>query len=364
MSLLPDLSRRLRVLMRGRAETPEPEQSGSANVAAEPALPRGPARFLVTATGSTLPPQRHRIVGQLEIGRDEDGRVAEPGMLLLRDANVSWRHCIVTQTPEGSCFLRDLSRNGTRLDARRLVPNVENEFRVGQTLDLGFGLKFVLEGEPVTAARRGAATRRPTNTVPNMTFATVLVGDIRDYTVLVREAPSVELQQSVSRVFARLTASIEEQGGTIKEFPGDAIIAYWEGGAGGDRVISACRAVIELDRLTQRIATDATVWTLTDHPLMMDWALATGPVVIDSFGGDTPKGLSMVGEPIVLASRLEKFANDKTGRILTCRTTQQLAVKRARAGDAGPLSFVDLGPMHAKGFDRPDHVFALRVPDS
>ena len=45
-----------------------------------------------------------------------------PGLLLVRDPIVSFRHCVVSQTPEGHCFVRDVSRNGTRLDGRRLVP--------------------------------------------------------------------------------------------------------------------------------------------------------------------------------------------------------------------------------------------------
>jgi class 3 adenylate cyclase len=59
----------------------------------------------------------------------------------------------------------------------------------------------------------------------------------------------------------------------------------------------------------------------------------------------------MIGEPIVAAFRLEKFANAKTGWILACPETSRMA---------GPMfEFRDLGRMQAKGFDKPDHVFAL-----
>jgi class 3 adenylate cyclase len=283
--------------------------------------------------------------------------------LLLDGSNISWRHCIITQNPEGHCFVRDLSRNGTRLDGRRLVPNVEVEIRVGQSLELASGAAFVLHGEPVNDAPRPSALRRRTDAAPNLTLATVLVGDIRGYTVMVREAPSAELQQSVNRVFERLTAAVLQLGGTVKEFPGDAILAFWEGNFKGDHAVTACRAAIELDRLARQIALDPSVWTLRQCPLAMDWALATGDVVIDSFGGDAPIGLSMVGEPVVLACRLEKFASDRTGRILTCRTTRQMVAKASRFLTEAPPGFIDLGPMQAKGFDRPDQVFALQLPD-
>ena len=74
-------------------------------------------------------------------------------------------------------------------------------------------------------------------------------------------------------------------------------------------------------------------------------------VAIDSFGGNRPVGLSLIGEPVVLAARIEKLATDDTGPILVCSTTKTLAANRFR--------FRDLGEMTAKGFERPERIFAL-----
>jgi class 3 adenylate cyclase len=296
---------------------------------------------------------------QLEIGRYDEGIEPGPGQLLLCGSHVSRRHCIVTQDPTGRCFVRDVSRNGTRLNGRRLMPNVESEILVGQTLDLGGGLQFSLQGDAATAVT-DAAPRKRTSVEARLTLATVLVGDIRDYTVMVRQAPAAELQQSVSRVFQHLTTAVETLGGTLKEFPGDAVLAFWEGGMDGGQAATACRAALQLDVLARRLAADAAIWTVRDWPLRLDWALATGGVVIDSFGGDTPVGLSMVGEPVVLACRMEKFANDEIGRILACPATRQMAMRAVHGDGDAPLRFIDRGQMQAKGFDRPDSVFAVQ----
>jgi class 3 adenylate cyclase len=190
---------------------------------------------------------------------------------------------------------------------------------------------------------------------PGFTFASVLVGDIQDYTVLVRRAPSGELQRSVNRVFERLTSEVVRCGGTVKEYQGDAIFAFWEGGLDGQQAIKACTAATALDRLTRTLSEDRSVWELADFPLRMDWALATGPVVIDSVGGANQRaGLSMIGESVVLAFRLEKFATSKTGPIVACSTTYGMA--------RTAFAFRDLGEMRAKGFDRADRVFALLGP--
>jgi adenylate cyclase len=144
---------------------------------------------------------------------------------------------------------------------------------------------------------------------------------------------------------------VTKHGGTVKEYQGDAVLAFWEGERFGKQAVNACAASLALDRLSRRIAEDRSIWQLADFPLRIDWALATGPVVLDSFGGSQPTGLSLVGAPVVLAFRLEKFANDATGSILACPVTKGMASHKFR--------FRDLGVMHAKGFDEPDQVFAL-----
>ena len=321
--------------------------------------------YLVPADGSPLPERQYPFSDTLEIGRLEEGRAAKPDLLLLPSPSVSWRHCIIRLAPEGRCYVRDVSRNGTRLDGRRLVPNVEVEIRVGQTLDLAPGLQLTLGGESTPDLDGTPADRKRTDLAPHLAIATILVGDIRNYTVMVRKAGASELQQSVSRVFEILTASVEEHGGTVKEFPGDALLSFWEGSFRGEQAVSACRAVIGLDRLSRQIADDPSIWTLQKKfPLEMDWALATGSVSIDSFGGDPPIGLSVVGEPIVMACRLEKFANKHTGRILMCQATHKMVSRTLSRATSERLEFVDLGEIQAKGFDHPDHVFALRVEES
>lgn len=315
-----------------------------------PANPGGPSKCLLFRTG-VAEPCRFVFCDRLEIGRDDGLVSGPPGLLLIPAETVSRRHCVLTLTRDGKCLVRDVSRNGTRLDGRRLVPSVEQEMQVGQRLTIAPGYEFVLVDDCPAAVTSDAFEEGATVGGPSSAFATILVGDIGDYTGLVRRAPSVELQQSVKRVFEMLSDAVVRNGGTVKEFQGDAILAFWEGDLSGKQAIAACRAAVALDQLACRMAADRSIWQMADFPLKMQWALATGLVVIDSFGGLSPKGLSLIGESVVLAFRLEKFASDKTGRILACPVT--------RAAAQSEFSFRDLGPMTAQGFERPDHVFAL-----
>lgn len=298
--------------------------------------------------------ERHfPFTDSLEIGRDDADRECVPGVMLIADPTISWRHCLLTRDADGRFFVRDLSRNGTRVDGRRLVPNIEAEVRPGQRVAVGHQWDFLLCGERASVATPVPAERE-TAELAQSTVVTVLVGDIRDYTVLVRRVPSSDLQRSVGRVFEILTDAVTAHGGTVKEYQGDAIVAFWEGDLRGAQAVAACQAAWRLEELAREIARDAAVWRVADFPLRMDWALATGLVRIDSFGGEHSTGLSMIGEPIVLAFRMEKFADDRTGPILACRIT------RDRAHHV--FAFRDLGEMTAKGFEHPDRVYALEGP--
>lgn len=314
------------------------------------ALPAGAAVADLVANTGTADEQRVPFSGMLEIGRDEEGRHAFPGLLLITDPAVSRRHCLIVPSADGRWYVRDVSRNGTRVAGRRLVPNVETEIRPGETLTVG-SLEFKFETRAAASGPVSYTSQRETDAAPTQTIATVLVGDIRDYTVLVRRVPSPVLQRSVSRVFEILTSEVGKLGGTVKEYPGDAVLAFWEGPPDGTQTSAACRAALELDRLARRIAAESAVWEVSDFPLLMDWALATGPVLIHTFGGVHPQGLSLVGEPVVLAFRLEKLAGEDLGPILVCGRT------RALAGTG--FAFRDLGEVAPKGFRQRSHVYAL-----
>ena len=313
-----------------------------------------PAKQLVAFPG-TPEEQRFTFYDRIEIGRYSDQRKNTPGVLLVLDPTVSSRHCVITQTADGRCHISDTSRNGTRVDGRRLVPNMEIELRVSQSIALGNHHEFLLAGE-VTEAAASEDVFAQGGTLSQMQSITVtaLVGDIGNYSALVQKVDPIVLQRAMRRVFHRLENEVIELGGAVKEFRGDAIFAYWEELHSENQAIEACRAALRLCELGRELATDASVWDIAEYPLRMEWALATGPVTIDTIGDDRPTGLTMVGRPVVLAFRLEKFASNETSPVVTCADTQE------RAWTA--FEFADLGEKRVKGFDDPVKVFALIGP--
>jgi class 3 adenylate cyclase len=324
------------------------EESKITTYRAPPATGR-PAKRLVLE-GAQGDGESFPFHDRIELGRFKEGRDAT-GVLLVKDPTVSSRHCVITQEADGRCFIRDASRNGTRVDGRRLSPNLKTELHVGQVVSVGRHLRFRLEGEQPERAAVSSESSSGTIGISNPTVVTVLVGDIRNYTSLVQRATSPALQESVGRVFQRLEKEVVKLGGTLKEFQGDALFAFWEEGGGRNHAVDACAAALALHRLTEELAEDTTVWAVEEFPLRMDWALATGPVVISGYGAEGALGLSMVGESVVLAFRIEKFADDATGAIIACPVTREMAAKH--------FEFKDLGSHRAKGFEQAHHLYGL-----
>ena len=302
-------------------------------------------------------PEQRTLVfyDRVEIGRDPQVPNFPAGRVLVNDRAVSGRHCVVTQKDDGRCFVRDTSRNGTRIDGRRLVPNVETEIQPGQTLSVGLETEVLFDtaedtrqaGADSDAGLAGATMRVQMEPIE----VTVLVGDIHSYTTLVQKAPSRQLQDSVARLFNRLEPEIRKRGGSLKEYQGDAIFSYWESGPNPEHAVDACRAALELRRLVHELAADPEIWDVPGFPLGMDWSLATGQVLVETMGGDSPTGLSMIGEPVVLAFRLEKLAQGEGGGIVAAQTTYEKA-KRA-------FEFEDRGTAEVAGFEEPQRYYAL-----
>jgi len=308
-----------------------------------------PAKWLVGVEGTSAG-KVFLFFDRIEIGRFSPKQLL-PGNLLVDDRTVSSHHCVITQEPDGRCFIRDRSRNGTRVDGRRLSPNLTTELGLGQVVSVGRGLRLRLDGMP-SQQEISRASDTATFGVAPTTTVTVLVGDIRDYTNLVRLAGCTQIQESVNRVFETLEREVERLGGTLKEFQGDALFAFWERNESTPcHASQACRAALHLNKVVGRLVADPEVWGIPSHPLAMDFALATGLVTISGYGSDGAMGLSMVGESVVLAFRIEKFANEKTGPIIACPDTMNLA----RDG----FEFRSIGKHRAKGFDEEHSLYAL-----
>jgi adenylate cyclase len=312
-------------------------------------MPRRPAQ-LILALG-TAAEQAFPFIDEIEIGRRTAPEGSTVTRIVLADPVVSSRHCVITQSDSGRFFIRDVSLNGTRVNGKRLVPNLEFAVETGQVIQVGDHLLTLLAtsaDEPTTFG-----TSELTMLVPGLINVTVIVGDIRGYTTLSQTANSADVHRSVRSVFSALEGVVWRHGGTLKEYQGDAIFAFWEEKpeSRGRQAAEACAAALALRDEARRLANDTGMWLFPDFPLAMDWALATGSVTLSSMGGRRPTGLSMVGDVVNLAFRLEKLADNDEPSIIACRTTHELA--------QDCFDFVDLGEVEVKGRSGSERIYNL-----
>ena len=295
----------------------------------------------------------HPFEGELVIGRrqsrDGDGRIT------ISDNAVSGRHCVIRQSGDGRFFVRDVSRNGTRINGRRLVPNVEVEVFPGNHIAVTKDHMFLLSVEHDVVERRlkdedDIGTTRAIE--DNYVDVTVLVGDITGYTTLTQQKDAQSVYSSTKHLFASLEGVIYEHGGTIKEYQGDAVFAFWEAEEANpqQRAPLACEAALALAMRVRELARDTSVWSIPDFPLRMDWALTSGPVLLSTLGGDRPVGLALVGDAVNYAFRLEKLATGDNPILLDKETNGLLSDRFVRR---------PLGDCQVKGRTNAEPVFSL-----
>ena len=104
-----------------------------------------------------------------------------------------------------------------------------------------------------------------------------------------------------------MTAAIEEAGGVVNEFVGDGIMALFgletDIDEGCRQAVDAARLMGErLDRLNEMLGAELS------EPLRI--GIHTGTVIIGEMGHDHLKGITVVGDVVNTASRLEGMTKD------------------------------------------------------
>jgi class 3 adenylate cyclase len=313
--------------------------------------PNGQAPSFLTVKPGTEQESRYRFYDRIQFARFRSNTDIIPsGVLFIKDRTISSKHCEIGLGPDGLFYVRDVSRNGTRLDDRRLEPNIEQPIQTGQKIRIGLQPDFY-----VTIASQQSETPADTSSTQSsqaLSMATVLVGTIENYTGSGTKEVSATLQQSISRVFSKLQLGIMQRGGTVKDHRSDALVGFWDDAINGQNYIGhACQAALELDVLTKELARNKTIWLMDDMPLVVNWSLTTGPVKIQSHGELRSTSLNVIGESVSLAMQLQRFAGAYTGSIISCPATETLAPQT--------FEFRALGTRNLEGKPEPQELYCL-----
>ena len=190
---------------------------------------------------------------------------------------------------------------------------------------------------------------------------TVLFADLCGFTTLSEQLDPEVMQAMQNELFKELTAAVQNFGGFVDKFIGDALLALFGAPvAHEDDPERALRAALDMIARTARLG-ESTAYA--GPPLMLHIGINTGPVVTGGLGVGTAKSFSVTGDTVNTAQRLQSLA--APGEVLVGELTHRLTrhafsyellgdvVLRGKAGSVlvhrlgGPLA----APRAARGLE-------------
>lgn len=166
---------------------------------------------------------------------------------------------------------------------------------------------------------------------------TILFLDFQGFTALSERMDPRELMELLNMYHREGVAAIFETEGTFDKFVGDAIVAYWGAPIDQeDQAVRACRAAVAIQKRLRALHAAAS----NDRVFRARIGLNTGECIWGNVGQGIMQNISIIGDEVNLASRLEG-ANKAFGTsILISESTYQEAKDRVVVREIGPIRVV------------------------
>jgi len=295
--------------------------------------------------------QRIEIIDRVCMGRTCKG-IDPNKRVLLKLPMVSRDHAEINRSA-GGLRITDNSINGTWVNDVRMAAGSSRELSDGDTIRIGYIVMRVVY--PKTKEESyGDHTSTDITVVSSLEeVVSILVTDMRGFSAFCQTHDSVHVYDMINEIFERFSRIVEDFKGTVKDYAGDSVVAFWEhqfGDSAEQSELASRAAIQQMQSFTQIRDRLAAKYADVEN-LRMGWGVTTGLVTLAHYGSRTAD-LAMVGDCINLASRFSGMANkDIPENIIVCSQTAKLIGDR--------LELKDLG-MHAiQGRQGQEQIFAL-----
>jgi adenylate cyclase len=132
----------------------------------------------------------------------------------------------------------------------------------------------------------------------------VFFSDLEGFTSISEKLEPEELTALLNEYLSAMTDIIQEEGGTVDKYEGDAIIAFWN--APLDQQDHAVRCVRAALRCQTKLAEmRPAIYQRIGKNLNMRIGINNGPAIVGNLGSKTRFDYTMLGDTVNLASRLE-----------------------------------------------------------
>lgn len=170
---------------------------------------------------------------------------------------------------------------------------------------------------------------------------TILFQDVRGFTTIAERAAPDVLLRVVNRLFAEMVDAVEAEGGVIRQFVGDGVMALFGAPVQHDddperAVRAALRMVASLPAVSASLQGEGV------PPLRIGIGIHTGDVIAGRIGPERRSEYGVVGDAVNLASRIEGLTRDLDATILVSAATA------ARLGPGFALGRREVLPVRGK----------------
>jgi class 3 adenylate cyclase len=199
-----------------------------------------------------------------------------------------------------------------------------------------------LFGRVVPTAVAHRMLNSPEELAPQKVDATVLFCDLVGFTTLCEELGPDHLVQVLNAYFTDMVDIIQQQGGIVTQFQGDAILAVFNVPlADPGHPIKALAAARTMQAHLEN-------HSYVGHSLAIRVGIATGPVIAANVGAASRMNYTVHGDTVNLAARLENLNKTYGTKIIVSAETAE----QSDAPDLASLGLVDI-----RGQAEPTEVF-------
>ena len=158
----------------------------------------------------------------------------------------------------------------------------------------------------------------------------IFFSDLQGFTTISEKLKPEDLTSLLNEYLSAMTDIIQEEGGTIDKYEGDAIIAFWNAPlAVPDHAVRTVRAAL---RCQEKLAEmRPSLKERYGEDLMMRIGMNSGKAVVGNMGSRTRFDYTMLGDAVNLAARLEGTNKQFRTYTMISATTRELM------GDAFPV---------------------------
>ncbi|MEO8351060.1 MAG: adenylate/guanylate cyclase domain-containing protein, partial [Chthoniobacteraceae bacterium] len=154
---------------------------------------------------------------------------------------------------------------------------------------------------------------------------TVLFSDVRDFTTITESGDEQALVKHLNEYFDGMVNIVFEERGTLDKFIGDAVMAQWGGIYTEGEKADASHAVRAAVRMRKKLAEMNNDWTARGMiPLRFGIGVNYGEAIVGNLGCEEKMEVSLIGDAVNVASRLEGMTKQYHVDLLIGETLEAL----------------------------------------